>query len=106
VTYQNRQVLNDMSRNAASHHAEPWASEEIELLRGRWDGTEDTLIEISEALGRTIEACRQKYYYPGGQPRDKATRHVNGWMIGFCVECGKFGDVFCTGLTQECEDCK
>lgn len=98
--------MNDMSRNTARHHTEPWTAEETDLLRECWDGTEETLIEISEALGRTIEACRQKYYYPGGQPKNKTTQHVSGWLIGFCTHCGKFTDVFCSGITQECEDCK
>ena len=104
--YAERQVLNDLSRNTAEHYAEPWSAEEVDFLREFWDGTDETLAEIAEALGRTIEACRQKHYYPGGQPKDRTSQHVNGWMIGFCTGCGGFGDVFCTGMTQECEDCK
>jgi hypothetical protein len=104
--YENRAAMNDRSRNTAKHHAEPWTAEEVDFLREFWDGTDSTLAEIAEALGRTIEACRQKYYYPGGQPRDKSSQHQNGWLYGVCIYCGNFADVFCTGLIQECEDCR
>ena len=105
-TYQDRQVINDLSRNTATHHAEPWSAEEMDLLQTFWDGTDETLAEIAEALGRTVEACRQKHYYPGGQPKEPTAQHVNGWLVGFCTSCGRLTDVFCSGITQECEDCK
>jgi hypothetical protein len=102
----NYREANDLSRNKAVHHTEPWSGEEQEILRGFWDGSDETLAEIAETLGRTIEACRQKYYYPGGQREAPSAQHKNGWMVGFCTGRGRFGDVFCTGMTQECEDCK
>lgn len=52
---------NDESRNSAEHHREAWEHFEIDLLLG-WDGTEAELADVSEMLGRTIEACRQEYY--------------------------------------------
>lgn len=53
---------NDASRNRAQHHSEPWSPSELEQLTEYWDGTEETLEDIAEILGRTIEACRQRYY--------------------------------------------
>jgi hypothetical protein len=106
MTHRDYKVRNDMSRNKAKHHSEPWSGEEQDLLRGFWDGTEATLAEIAETLGRTIEACRQKYYFPSGQTKTSHPQHVSGWLLGFCTECGRFTDVFCTGLIQKCEDCR
>lgn len=56
-----RQVRNDESRLHAEHHTEHWSRHEDEWL-ALWDGTERTLAELAEILGRTIEACRQRYY--------------------------------------------
>ena len=55
---------NDASRNRAEHHAEPWTEYDDEVLQDMWTArhTEEELAEIAEALGRTIEACRQRYY--------------------------------------------
>jgi hypothetical protein len=99
--YQTRQAVNDASRNKANHHALPWSCEEVELLREIWDGTETTLQEIAETLGRTIEACRQKYYYPesGGRPRCASAPAL--WTMGFCTGCGRYTDV----KNAVCEDC-
>lgn len=56
-----RQAKNDMSRNAADHHAEPWLDYEVDVLL-EWDQTEETLDDLAEVLGRTREACRQRFY--------------------------------------------
>jgi hypothetical protein len=105
TTYEDRQILNDMSRSTANHHSEPWSSEETALLRECWG--EVPLEEISETLGRTIEACRQRYYYPQGQHKEARPHvHQSGWLIGFCSSCGRFTDVYCTGIAQDCEDCR
>lgn len=58
-----------LERNAdstrwADHHRQPWTEYEDEFLQELWTDshTEQALVEIAEALGRTIEACRERYY--------------------------------------------
>lgn len=52
---------NAESKAQAEHDREPWSSEELEWL-ATWDGTEGYLRELAELLGRTIEACRERFY--------------------------------------------
>jgi hypothetical protein len=60
--YAARAAKNEASRDRAEHHWEPWSATELELLAD-WDGSsEDELAAVAELLGRTIEACRQKFY--------------------------------------------
>lgn len=59
--YEARREVNDSSRNQATHHTEPWLAYELETLM-LWDGSESELRDLAELLGRTIEACRQRYY--------------------------------------------
>lgn len=105
--YSQRAAANDESRNHAAHHGEPWTSDEIEWVMA-WDRTEDMLVEIAELLGRTIEACRQKFYFPSGESPDRDRPiHRSGWHVGFCTECGKMTDVWCDGSSvMLCEDCR
>lgn len=58
-----REVRNDLSRRHADNHHQPWSDEEIETLM-TWSDlhSEEYLALIAEELGRTIEACRQRYY--------------------------------------------
>jgi hypothetical protein len=58
-----RLARNDESRNKAGHHREPWSVDEVDFLM-QWDPAEGDgdLIIIAECLGRTIEACRQRFY--------------------------------------------
>lgn len=101
-----RREVNETSRQAATHHAEPWTESELEQLEGYWDGTEETLAEIARLLGRTVEACRQKHYYPG-PPALKLPLHTQGWLVGFCQVCGRWGDVWCDGSNvNKCEECR
>lgn len=53
---------NDESRNRADNHREIWSANEDEFLQVLWDGTDDGLTEVAEILGRTREACRERYY--------------------------------------------
>jgi hypothetical protein len=49
----------------AEHDREPWSSEEIEFLMEFFAGAKGDPVEereVAEALGRTIEACRQRFY--------------------------------------------
>jgi hypothetical protein len=52
---------NDESRNYATHHREEWSVDEHEFLMD-WDRSDEELAIIAECLGRTIEACRERYY--------------------------------------------
>jgi len=110
---------NEESRNWATHDKEPWGFEEIEELLGYWDGTEETLVEISKLLGRTIEACRQRYYdiISGRKKITSVTitqttiLHIReesprGWLVGYCFTCGRHGDVYSDGNIALCEDCR
>jgi hypothetical protein len=62
--YEQRHDRNEQSRNAADYHRQPWTEYEDQLLQDLWTAThtEEELAEIAEALGRTIEACRQRYF--------------------------------------------
>jgi hypothetical protein len=109
--YGERAEANDKSRNKAKHHAEQWSADELEQLMSYWDGTEETLADIAEMLGRTIEACRQRYYLGRrGHLAVEITKAepltVRGWLVGFCFECGRFGDVYSDGLAARCEECR
>ena len=56
-----RLAKNAESKAHAINDTLPWTAEELEWLQS-WDGTEAYLEELAELLGRTIEACRQKYH--------------------------------------------
>lgn len=106
--YEERQARNDESRNRAEHHAEPWTSEELEFLL-LWEGSEEDLAVIAELLGRTIEAARQRFYLGRRGHRVVEVTQVTvirGWLVGYCFECGKFGDVHSDGTVSLCEDCR
>lgn len=53
--------VNAASKQTAEHDGEEWTAEQVDWLQS-WDGTEDYLRELAELLGRTIEACRERYY--------------------------------------------
>lgn len=46
----------------ADQHRTRWTVEETDFLTSEWDGTEETLAVIAELLGRTVNACRQRWY--------------------------------------------
>lgn len=108
--WEQRLRRNEESHNKAAHHREPWGEHEVEFLTVLWDGTEETLIAIAEELGRTIEACRQRYYETQSgrkKPKPKAQAHQSGWLVGYCVKCGRHTDVYCDGTaTMLCDDCR
>lgn len=86
-----RRVRNEKSLGGAEHHTEIWSEEEISLLESCWGSV--PLEEIAEALGRTIEACRQRHYTikEAGVARakkerekaDKASKSAQIWEKGF-----------------------
>ena len=63
--HRERLARNDKSRLHADHFAEPWSGDEVEFLIAFFKeakGRPEAEAEVAEALGRTIEACRQRYY--------------------------------------------
>ena len=60
--HKDRLRKNAESKTKAFHDKEPWSANEDEFLQVLWDGAEETLADIAELLGRTIEACRERYY--------------------------------------------
>ena len=55
-------ALNDATRKSAINEGSNWCDEEIELIM-EWDGhDEDELTAAALLLGRSREACRQRYY--------------------------------------------
>lgn len=109
--YAERLRRNSLSSIHAVNAGEPWDDEDVEALMVLWDGTEDTLAEIAEMLGRTIEACRQRYFNVlAGRTRNstpKTPLHQSGWMYDFCTGCGGYTDVWCDGTNvKKCEECK
>lgn len=58
--HEDRLRRNDESRHRADHHAEQWTKEEDDFLQAFWRDADEA--EVAEILGRTIEACRQRFY--------------------------------------------
>jgi hypothetical protein len=59
--HEKRLQKNDESLNKATHHREAWSADEIAFLMD-WDQSDDELSIIAECLGRTREACRERFY--------------------------------------------
>lgn len=104
---------NDISRNKATHHMEPWSEEEHDMLQTFWGLA--SIGEIAEALGRTIEACRQRHYeleWAKAHPKEKVEQDevaYMGWIVSPCDCCGRCTDVFRSrnvngAVVQYCED--
>lgn len=56
---------NDKSRPKAEHNAEPWSQDEIDFLMIEFAQAKGCPADegtVAECLGRTIEACRQRFY--------------------------------------------
>lgn len=56
---------NAESKAVAEHDRQPWTADDEELLREFFPsakGCAEAEAEVAEALGRTIEACRQRFY--------------------------------------------
>jgi hypothetical protein len=115
-----REPKNDASRNTAGHHHEPWTGDELDELCRNWDGTDETLEVIAYVLGRTIEACRQRYYVhihaslASDLVRQPTTRQNGvvtptfraGWLIAKCDSCFISQDVFMDAKgVKLCERC-
>lgn len=60
-----RQAANAESKSKAEHDGEPWSTDEIAFLMDEFEaakGACDDEAVVAECLGRTIEACRQRFY--------------------------------------------
>lgn len=107
-TTEERLRRNAESKCYASHDGEPWSSDELDVLMV-WSGSEEELAACAELLGRTIEACRQRFYEVRGvgHIRTETTVKVtvSKWLVGFCFVCGRFGDLLSDGTIGRCEEC-
>lgn len=56
-----RRKLNDESKTHAENDRQIWGADEIAVLMD-WDRSDDELDALAELLGRTREACRERYY--------------------------------------------
>ena len=75
---------NAESKLTAEHDGEVWEAYEVELLEEGWG--EETVVEIAELLGRTIEACRQKHYdlrQARTAPARRKVQHNSQWDRGW-----------------------
>jgi hypothetical protein len=59
--HEQRLRKNDRSLGSATHHREPWSADEVAFLLD-WDGSDEELSLTAELLGRTREACRERFY--------------------------------------------
>lgn len=92
-SYAERRAANEESLGGAEHHAERWSSEELEVLVACFTTDPEGLATLAEQLGRTVEACRQRYYlHQSGKTKasEKAEKkaaetltRVNTWAGGF-----------------------
>ena len=64
MSHDERLRRNDESKAYAEHYGEPWSGDEVEFLLAFWPESSNPAeeAEVAEALGRTIEACRQRRY--------------------------------------------
>jgi hypothetical protein len=58
--HKDRAPNNDKSRNSATHHRELWSKDELDFLLELWQKEPEA--DVAAVLGRTIEACRQRFY--------------------------------------------
>lgn len=76
-----RRVRNDASRNTADNFKEPWTEDELAELHELWGNF--PIEEIAEALGRTVEACRQIFYVKAKAKAERSVQRVDQWSKGF-----------------------
>ena len=63
--YEERLRRNLESKAVAEHDREPWTVDELAFLLSEFPdakGKPDEEMALAELLGRTIEACRQRFY--------------------------------------------
>ena len=88
--YQRRKAVNEASRNEAVHDREPWLDYEDDLLI-TWTGNEEELRVAASLLGRTVEACRQRFYtirrYGTHGAPSRNDLHVPTNVVPVCPVC-------------------
>lgn len=67
MSHKDRLERNAESKITAEHDGEIWDQAELELLL-TWDRTDGELDVMAEILGRTREACRERFYKEQRQP--------------------------------------
>lgn len=103
---------NAESKAWAEHDGEPWSGDELSFLL-EWEGGEADLAAAAELLGRTIEACRQRFYEARRglsvviKQETTTTMTVTGWIIDRCDRCGRCTDVYQDSRARRyCEECR
>jgi hypothetical protein len=88
--YDVRKKDNEESLAGAENFAQPWDGAELDVLVSCWTTDPAGLKVLAEQLGRTVEACRQRYYlYQNGKARaqekkaEAAVKIVDKWTKGF-----------------------
>lgn len=82
--HKERLARNRDSLKDADKHREVWTDDEVTFLFELWKA--EPIEDIAAVLGRTIEACREKYYKVSrdglsiAAPRSK-TSPYRGWMM-------------------------
>lgn len=79
MSHEERLARNAKSKAAADHDGEEWSSDEIDFLLIEFSqalGTPADEAVVAECLGRTIEACRQRFYdVKAGRARHVIVKH-------------------------------
>lgn len=88
-----RKTNNEKSKQSAEHDKEPWSAYEVEFLMTHFEPDDQVLAMVAELLGRTIEACRQKFYVTAKTGNSTmtvttqtTTATYRGWMEGMGEE--------------------
>ena len=68
-----RLARNTESKAQADHDGELWSADEVALLL-TWDRSDAELTVMGEVLGRTREACRERFYLELRRPVKTVTR--------------------------------
>lgn len=85
--YTVRDARNQESRQTAGRHQDAWTDDDLTFLRENFT-TSAEMVLVAELLGRTVEACRQKYYVgtagtAGTKKADTRTPSQRRWDQGF-----------------------
>lgn len=84
-----RRTRNETSRNEAGSHWQPWGEHEVQMLIELWPSDTKELVSLAGMLGRTVEACRQKYYSEQAkrstvtEKAQEAVTVLNTWTTGY-----------------------
>lgn len=116
-TYAARRRANEASKAWAVNDHGKWTTDDDDVLMEYWilvPPSERDEVEVSKALGRTIESCRVRCEHVRKArgisnvvvEQRRTVVEVKGWLVGYCFGCGRLTDVFSDGVTSKCEDCR